>query len=35
MDVWWSYGLWMFGRAMGFVCLVEQWALDVWLSYGL
>ena len=30
MDVWWSYGLWMFGGAMGFECFVELWALDVW-----
>jgi hypothetical protein len=33
--VWWSYGIWMFGGAMGSVCLVELCALDVWWSYGL
>ena len=25
----------MFSGAMGFGCLVELWALDVWWSYGL
>ena len=29
LDVWWSYGLFMLGRAMGFGCLVELWALNV------
>jgi hypothetical protein len=34
LDVQWSYGIWMFGGAMSFGCLVELWALDVWWSYG-
>jgi hypothetical protein len=25
----------MFGAVMSFGCLVEQWALDVWWSYGI
>jgi hypothetical protein len=28
LNVWWSYGLWMFSGAMGFGCLVELWDLD-------
>ena len=32
LDVWWNYGLWMFGGAMGLGCLVELWALEVLLS---
>ena len=32
VDIWWSYGLWMFSGAMGLGCLVEIWALEVWFS---
>ena len=32
LDIWWSYGFWIFGGAMGFGFLVELWALDVWFS---
>ena len=35
LDVWWSYGPWIFGGAMGVGCLVELCVLDVWWSYGL
>ena len=32
LDIWWSYGLWIFSGAMGLGCLVELWALEVWFS---
>jgi hypothetical protein len=32
LDVWWIYGLWMFGGAMGLGCMVELSALEVLLS---
>jgi hypothetical protein len=34
-NVWWSYGLWIYGGDMGFGSLLELWALNVWWSYGL
>ena len=34
LNIWWSYGLWMFSEAMGFGYLVELWALNVYWVMG-